>query len=97
MQGDPFAMFLYGIGSLPLICQLKQEHPEVKQSWYADDTGAGGTFESIWEHFKRLQEIGPKFGYYPEPSKSILIVPKHSLKKAKVEFADLKFEIKTGH
>ena len=59
--------------------------------------GAGGKFESIQEHFKRLQEVGPKFGYYPEPDKCILIVPEDSLEKAKAEFADLQFKIKTRH
>ena len=33
-------MFLYGIGILPLIQNLKELHPEVVQPWYADDTAA---------------------------------------------------------
>jgi hypothetical protein len=67
-------MFGYGIGILPLIRRLKEEFPEVKEPWNADDAGAGGSFEDLRRFFTRLQEIGPLYGYFPEPSKSILIV-----------------------
>jgi len=96
-QGDPLSMIVYGIGTLPLVRQLKQEFPAVEQTWYADDGGAGGRFDSIRKQFTRLQEIGPNFGYFPEPTKSMLIIPNHSLEVAKVEFADLGFKVTTGH
>ena len=38
-QGDPLAMAMYAIGTLPLIHQLQGD---VLQSWYADDVAAGG-------------------------------------------------------
>ena len=38
-QGDPLAMAMYGIGTLPLILQLREN---VTQCWYADDATAGG-------------------------------------------------------
>jgi hypothetical protein len=59
-QGDPLAMVAYGIGLLPIIRQLKAEFPAVEQPWYADDAGAGGSFQGIRAYFQRLQEIGPK-------------------------------------
>jgi hypothetical protein len=40
-------MVAYGLSLLPLIYQLKDEFPEVFQSWYADDTGGGGNFQKI--------------------------------------------------
>jgi hypothetical protein len=89
-------MFVYGLGILPLIRKLKAEFMQVKQPWYADDAGAGGNFRSIRHFFLRLQEISPDFGYFPEPSKSILIVRNHNLEKARTAFADLKFQITTG-
>jgi hypothetical protein len=58
-QGDPLAMITYGIGTLPLIQQLKEEFPDTKQPWYADDAGAGAKFDAIQHLFIRLQEIGP--------------------------------------
>ena len=73
-QGDPLAMIAYGIGVLPLIRELRNAHPRVTQPWYADDAGAGGRFQQIQEHFQDLHSRGPARGYYPEPTKSILVV-----------------------
>ena len=39
-----------------------------------DNTGARGKFQHILEHFRDLQAQGPARGYYPEPTKRILIV-----------------------
>jgi hypothetical protein len=96
-QGDPISMFAYGVGVLPLIRQLKKQFPEVGQPWYADDAGAARNFDSIRSHFIRLQEIGPNFGYFPEISKSIIVVPQHNLEAATLAFADMGFEVTTGH
>ena len=38
-QGDPLAMYLYGVGTLPLIRSLKGWDQQV---WYADDASACG-------------------------------------------------------
>ncbi len=95
-QGDPLSMFCYGLGIMPLIRQLKQEFPAVKQPWYADDAGAGGSFTDLRKFFLRLQEIGPAFGYFPEPTKSILIVRAHNRHEARSCFKDLRFQVETG-
>jgi hypothetical protein len=88
-QGDPLSIFAYSVGILPLICQLKAKFPKVEQLWYADDSG-------IRRFFNRLVEIGPNFGYCPEATQSILVVPQHSLEAAQVSFFDLNFKITTG-
>jgi hypothetical protein len=46
-QGNPLSMVAYGLSLLPLIRQLRDEFPEVFQSWYADDAGGGGKFRLI--------------------------------------------------
>jgi hypothetical protein len=96
MQGDPISMFAYGIGILPLICLLKAEFPAVEQPWYADDAGADGKFSEIRCFFSKLQEIGPNFGYYPEPTKSILVVLQHNLEATQIAFPNLNFKVTTG-
>ncbi len=37
-QGDPLAMPMYALATIPLITKLKQQVPEVNQVWYADDS-----------------------------------------------------------
>ena len=95
-QGDPLAMAAYGILLLPLIRQLQDEIPDVNQPWYADDAGAGGKFCAIQEYFEQLQELGPSRGYFPEPTKSILVVQGHTKELAASYFKDLKFKVTTG-
>ena len=67
-------MIAYGIGVLPLIRELREDHPLVTQPWYSDDVGAGGTFIDVQAHFQDLQAQGPAWGYYPETTKSILVM-----------------------
>jgi hypothetical protein len=95
IQGDPLSMFGYGIGILPLIRQLQKEFPAVKQPWYADDAGAGGSFTDLRKFLLRLQERGPWYGYFPEPTKSILVVRSHNRHTAKSAFTDLQFKVTT--
>ncbi len=47
MQGNPLSMFAYGNGILPLIKRLQKEFPAVKQPWYANNAGAGGSFTDL--------------------------------------------------
>ena len=73
-QGVPTAMATYAIGLTPLLDDLQRFGNETKHVAFADDlTGAGKLIQikSWWDH---LQTMGPKYGYYPKPSKSFIIV-----------------------
>jgi hypothetical protein len=99
-QVDSIAMFCYGIGILPMIRQLKVLYPEKKQPWYADDAGALGSCHYIIRMFTKLMEIGHDFGYFPNPSQSILVTPTSKLKFAEQHFTstyDFGFNVCTGH
>ena len=72
-QGDPFSMFMYAIGTLPLICSLHNPG-HWTLLWYADDASAGGTLLDLHNWFSLLHSRGPCFGYYPEPTKSFIVV-----------------------
>ena len=71
-QGDPLAMAMYAIAVNPLIHQLK--HDTMRQVWFADDATAGGKLNNLREWWNRLTNIGPEYGYFPNASKSWLIV-----------------------
>ena len=96
-QGDPLFMITYVIGVLHLIRELRGAYPWVTQPWYADDAGAGGTFLQILVHFRDLQAQGPARGYYPEPTKSILVVAPRNVAQADENFRGLGIRVVTGH
>ena len=75
-QGDPAAMGFYSLGTKPLIDALSDcvDTGTCKQSWFADDSSAVGKLRAVRSWWERLITLGPKYGYYPKPSKTILIL-----------------------
>ncbi len=66
------------------------------QLWYADDSSASGDIPS--DHHSSLGlEIGLKYGYFPEPSKSHLIVTESLVECAKTIFKDTSVNVVTSH
>ena len=84
MQGYHIAMISYGIGILPLIKTLKRAIPDGTQPWYADDSGALGTFARVETYIYSLTRQGLERGYHPELSKSVLIVRPENIEARKV-------------
>ena len=95
-QGEPLEIIAYGIGILPLIKNLKQDITDVTRTLYADDAGALGTFARIETYFNSLTRQGLGRRYYPEPSKSILIVHPENLKDGKEFGPRHGFKVCTG-
>ena len=62
-QGDPLAMAMYAIATVPLIHQLDASS-SVRQVWFADDATAGGQLSQINDWWQHLVRIGPNFGYH---------------------------------
>jgi len=75
-QGDPLSMFMYAVGTLPLIRSFHNPG-HWTQLWYADGASAGGTLLELHDWFNLLLSHGPAFGYYPEPTKSFIVVNEH--------------------
>ena len=69
-QGDPLAMPMYALATIPLIKKLKCH---TKQIWYADDAAAIGKLADLRAWWDHLTREGPDFGYYPNPSKTWLV------------------------
>ena len=69
-QGDPLAMPMYGLATIPLIKKLEGNR---KQVWYADDEAAVGKVADLRDWWDRLNALGPRFGYIPNTSKTWLV------------------------
>ena len=67
-----------------------------KQSWYADDSSAAGQLEEMKKWWSTLCDVGPKYGYFPLPSKTVLIVKKEFERKACEIFAGTGVKITTS-
>ena len=89
-------MAFYAIGVLPLIFLLKDLRKWV-QIWYADDANSCGTLLMLRKWFDVLLLSGPAFGYFPEPSKSILVVAECDIHEAERLFGDLGVKVCTSH
>ena len=79
MQGGPMAIVAYIIGVFPLIKRLKVDYTNVTHPWYSDDARALGMFNNLENVFNSLKRDGRDWGYYPKPTKTILIVHPDSL------------------
>ena len=73
-QGDPIAMAVYAIAIVPMILMIvdttSKTNDSTKTATYADDITATGKIIHLKSWWKTLCILGPKFGYYPEASKS---------------------------
>ena len=77
-QGDPAATGAYAIGILPLIKFLLEfinlNEMNSTEVVFADDFSVAGNLNSIKDYWDKLTAISPKYGYFPKPMKSYLIV-----------------------
>ena len=78
-QGDPVSMAIYSAGVTPLINMLidilsNEYRANVNVVAYTDDFSAAGNSRDLRSWRSVLTEIGPKFGYYPKPTKTWLVV-----------------------
>ena len=94
-QGDPLSMYMYTIGILPLIQQLKQN---IKQVRYADDATATGRVCDLKQWWDHLENIGPNYCYVVNPTKTWLIVKETFLSETNEIFKNTNIRITTeGH
>ena len=70
-QGDPLAMAMYSIATVPLIKCLQQH---VTQVWFADDATAGGKLLDLHNWWDQLVECGQDYSYSANASKTWLVV-----------------------
>ncbi len=103
-QGDPLSMILYGLALTPLIDRIHTEHSSIFFSenfldpWYADDATIVATVSNTITIIKAIQNLGPVYGYFIQPEKSVHICSKDQISKTKPQFqaANLNFQYVEG-
>ena len=93
-QGDTSAMPMYACSLMPLVEETKCV--QAKQIFYADDGAGAGKIDSVVEWWGKVKDHGPKYGYFPKPSKSWLIVKPQYYEEALAKFPDVNVTDK-GH
>ena len=91
-QGCPLAMAMYAIACVPLLRRLL---PICKQVWFADDATGCDKFKALRIWFDALVEIGPIYGYFPKPSKCILLAKPDRVEQARTVFSGSGIDILT--
>ena len=87
-QGDPLSMLMYAVALMPLIKHLTDQGKWI-QNWYADDSACTAKLSNLKVWFQKLCELGPDYGYHPEPKKTVLFV--------RALFGELGVKIVRGH
>ena len=77
-------MAMFALATLPLMNKLSRD---VKQCWYADDASAGGELQHIKVWWDGLSQMGPQYGYFPNPEKTWLVVKEEHYEAANATFA----------
>ena len=80
-------MPMYGITLTPLLKYLPTCYPErdPKMVAFANDLTSSGRLSKLRSWWKVFSDVGPKYGYFPKPSKTISIVKaKYESKAAKM-------------
>ena len=89
-QGDPLAMPMYALATIPLIKRLNQG---ANQVWYADDAAAMGKIQQVRTWWDQIVKLGPGFGYHANAAKTWLITKEIHHQKAVEAFADTSVKV----
>ena len=71
---------------MPLVHKAKQAG--TIQSWFADDSAAASVLRRLRRWWDILASDGPAYGYFPNASKSILVVKERCYREALELFSD---------
>ena len=80
-------MATYALGLVPLIDVFLNIENKCKMIAFADDLTGAGNLEQLHMCWMKLIDIRPKYGYFPKPEKSYLIVKESKFELAKNMFS----------
>ena len=92
-QGDPLAMPMYGLATIPIIRKLDSI---CEQIWFADDSAAIGKIAQLHAWWTKLIKVGPAFGYLPNPAKTWIVAKQDHLNLATDTFRGSGVNLKAG-
>ena len=81
---------------LPMLKSRRETTDPVKHAAYADDLGGAGRIKSLRSWWDNVNEVGLLFGYFPNATKSWLVVKEQKLEEAKAIFSDTDISITTS-
>ena len=79
------AMAMFALATVPLIHAVATSGSI--QAWFADDAASGGRLASLRLWWDALSTIGPQYGYYPNATKTYLLVKPNQLTDAQRIFS----------
>ena len=80
-------MVIFGITIIHLAGGLQVAEPGLLTPFYADDAAFDGSARRSAHILKLLMDMGPDWGYFPKPAKSLLITDSPEQEEAeKMEF-----------
>ena len=74
LMGKAYVTFAFQAHSILGALDTWYIHYIFQQVWYADDETAAGSLTNLLTWWQNLTDLGPKFGYSPNATKSILLV-----------------------
>ena len=95
-KGYLFAMNVYVIGILLLVCEICTAHPHVMKLWYMDNAGTRWTFDALREHIRDFLMRGTPQGYFLYPTNSVLVVYPRNVQRMETHFRRMGVHVVTG-
>ena len=87
-------MTMFAVAIMPLIKAVQIENK--LQEWFADDAASGGYLRCLRKWWSLLVSVGPKFGYFPNAQKTLLLTKPEKLAEAQEVFKDSAVNITEG-
>ena len=81
---------MYILAVVPLIKNLYAVLPD---TWFGDDATAVGFLSSLFHWWQHLSSVGLDFGYFPNASKTVLILKPEHFVDAESIFADTNIQV----
>lgn len=95
-QGDPLSMAFYALATVPLLLHLRETCPSTSQGWYADDSSAADRLRALRAWWRELESVGPRYGYFTNSAKSMLLVKPGLMEDAGRIFGDTGIRLLEG-